>query len=948
MGVERIPPSTLADFKNCLAGRNESTVRGYIGAFELKTDNGRWIRGLLETKWPGNDWGQMDDLTQLPEENRAEILGYLLNVREDRHSSYLKKLRAAIKLYWELALGQPLRLLTDDNARDGIRQEGPLCFFGLLRMWADAVQGTDSNRRRVTIEMWLKKLSSENLNCLERGKQLGQCKTLSYHDRDVLIKRLEGMISEAAGWDSARCKRFYADEDTMKALNREAGSITVPQDTPVRVRRDLERLRVLGRYWTQFYQGRTRSGTELEGKRRFLQIVFSLLCGSLSGGDQDWIPPLKTNGSTEQRLLSMLGWAGVSLAPEVTEHIRSTREFDPFYAVPEAEISLTWTEMDCAAVRNNDWMLAQLEQLSGEISNLLEAGWIGKDIVRTQAVLALFRLLMGIAKDGDVFAGEGETEAESVAGTSHGLSWDTRHALTQITKNLLSCWEDQGRRRQLFRLLHPALADKQEYGGPLSEMIASVSDISQDYIDILRAGAACAGLPENERRQLQARAEEAENRLNMGGERAMAAKRTDSHTEGRAEPSPRFRIAVWNQEPASDYLRPCTSSAFDSISGFGPQETQMELASLLLRSARVVLTAPQVVDNPQILGLVWNHPEFLRLIQMGRITVSLFSHFKTLAEYTVYALEKGDGFQFSGYPVFQGENTVVRYYLRYCMAEYLKADDRDGRAKAMKQAPYELWEEMGCYGDSIRLADEALAGQRCEGAFPTLGELFHQQSGWRCEIAPPVLLDSIGEYLAANLGSRSDLRQLHDWLLGTLTEQNTRSAIYSGLNLARSRGEVPENTAEEYRVLTDLLYFECRSARITGFMEHRVDAKYQRLMPCNEQIPIQNLPSVSVNYIQKPLERGSEIFTLESIVDFVRESDQLAASDPGLTSSAAILNRVICNDRSVRFTLDSRGVPYWERLAYRVIDPETQKPTDMVQEKSGVNESGFLTLERRI
>lgn len=100
----------------------------------------------------------MDDFTQFPEENRAEILRYLLRFREDRHLSNFK-MRAAITLYWELALGQPLWLLRDDNVQDGIRQEGPLCFLGLLRIWTDAVRESNSNQQRVLIEMWIKKLT---------------------------------------------------------------------------------------------------------------------------------------------------------------------------------------------------------------------------------------------------------------------------------------------------------------------------------------------------------------------------------------------------------------------------------------------------------------------------------------------------------------------------------------------------------------------------------------------------------------------------------------------------------------------------------------------------------------------------------------------------------------------------------------------------------------------
>ena len=139
---ERKRPETdfwrlLMDWK----GLGPSTVNSYKSVFRLTTKNGTWALRQLQAQWPEADWSAISDLTQLPEEDRSDMLDYLLRAcaEEGRGSplaSHLKKLRSAIELYQELVLGRTAA--PPPRTQAALRQEGPLCFSALLELWSTA------------------------------------------------------------------------------------------------------------------------------------------------------------------------------------------------------------------------------------------------------------------------------------------------------------------------------------------------------------------------------------------------------------------------------------------------------------------------------------------------------------------------------------------------------------------------------------------------------------------------------------------------------------------------------------------------------------------------------------------------------------------------------------------------------------------------------------------
>lgn len=249
---------------------------------------------------------------------------------------------------------------------------------------------------------------------------------------------------------------------------------------------------------------------------------------------------------------------------------------------------------------------------------------------------------------------------------------------------------------------------------------------------------------------------------------------------------------------------------------------------------------------------------------------------------------------------------------------------------------------MSRYGGAIRLADEALAAQRC-AAGGTLGGFFHQKDGWRRDASLAALQEELGRYLDRELPHRRDLGDLHRKIAPRLPD-DSRSALYAALALGPDRWETDQAVLDDYRVLVDLLYFECSSARITGFTEHRVEERCRGLLPSGRggAGPL----SLSVGYDQRPLEGEDAPFTMEDVVRFAREADRLVALQPGTTSAAAILSQVLCNSRAVALGTSDRDLAYLTRLAYRVDDPDRAASQDLLQEASDAG--SFLTLERRL
>ena len=938
---ERKRPETdfwrlLMDWK----GLGPSTVNSYKSVFRLTTKNGTWALRQLQAQWPEADWSAISDLTQLPEEDRSDMLDYLLRAcaEEGRGSplaSHLKKLRSAIELYQELVLGRTAA--PPPRTQAALRQEGPLCFSALLELWSTAAApDRPTDQAKDWLRFLLRQLPEGRLS-LSPG-QLTRCALLPAGDRALLLEALERTMAQIPGWDG-EARRNYArffctDPDVLWALIGQLNAVPVPEGTPLRVRRELARLESLGRHWPALYQlrgGRSRT----EGRLLFLQTMLSLLYGALWGSGPDWLPVLQEDSPTDAKFFSTLSQAGLSLEPRLAEAVRLGRKFELLYCLPGGSLRLSWTDSDLVWVRNHEPALAQLAWLSTALDGLLSQPWMETDPIRAQAVLALTQLLAELIREG------GSAPVRSRRSPDGGEGPDY---LEDITRSFLSCWETPEQRRRLIDRLNPEWARLKAAAraagqAPLCDLLDEVSDLSEDYIDLLRAAADRPAAGAEERKRLRALAGQGAMRLRLAQEMQAGTRLLSPPA---APPADAALCPLWDERTACDYLRPYASSAFDAIRGFGPRETQMELVSFLYRSARVVLTAPQVVDNPQILGLVWSSPAFLELLSLGRVTVSLFRDFRSLSQYARSILAPESGFRFSGYTLFQDEDPVVRAYLRQCMWAYLNAEDRSGRLAALRRAPFEAWEAMSRYGGAIRLADEALAAQRC-AAGGTLGGFFHQKDGWRKSASLAALPEELGRYLDRELPHRQDLGDLHRKIAPQLPD-DSRSALYAALALGPDRWETDQAVLDDYRVLVDLLYFECSSARITRFTEHRVEERCRGLLPSGRggAGPL----SLSVGYDQRPLEGEDAPFTMEDVVRFAREADRLVALQPGTTSAAAILSQVLCNSRAVALGTSDRDLSYLTRLAYRVDDPDRAASQDLLQEASDAG--SFLTLERRL
>lgn len=844
MAETRCPVEDFWALLEARKGLGPSTVHSYKSVFRLTTKNGAWALRQLRAQWPEADWSAIGDLTQLPEGDRADMLDYLLRScaeagRDSPLASHLKKLRSAIELYQELVLGRTAA--PPPRTQAALGQEGPLCFSALLELWSTAAApDRPTDQAKDWLRFLLRQLPEGRLS-LSPG-QLTRCVLLPAGDRALLLEALERTMAQIPSWDGETRRNyarfFHADPEVLTFLAGRLNAVSVPEDTSPRVRRELTRLESLERHWPALYQlsgGRSRT----EGRLLLLRTMLSLLYGALGGGG-DWLPPLREDSPTDAKFFSTLSQAGLPLDPRLAEAVRLGRQFELLYRLPGGSLRLGWTANDLVWVRNHEPALAQLARLSGELNDLLSQPWMETDPIRAQAVLALTQLLSGLVKEG------GSAPVRSRRSPDGGEGPDY---LEDITRSFLSCWETPEQRRRLIDRLNPEWARLKAAARtagqtPLCDLLDEVSDLSEDYIDLLRAAADRPAAGAEERRRLR--------------------------------------------------------------------------------------------------GLVWSSPAFLELLSLGRVTVSLFRDFRSLSQYARSILAPESGFRFSGYTLFQDEDPVVRAYLRRCMWAYLNAEDRSGRLAALRRAPFEAWEAMSRYGGAIRLADEALAAQRC-AAGGTLGGFFHQKDGWRRSASLAALPEELGRYLERELPHRRDLGDLHRKIAPRLPD-DSRSALYAALALGPDRWETDQAVLDDYRVLVDLLYFECSSARITGFTEHRVEERCRDLLPSGRggAGPL----SLSVGYDQRPLEGEDAPFTMEDVVRFAREADRLVALQPGTTSAAAILSQVLCSSRAVALGTSDRDLSYLTRLAYRVDDPDRAASQDLLQEASDAG--SFLTLERRL
>ena len=162
------------------------------------------------------------------------------------------------------------------------------------------------------------------------------------------------------------------------------------------------------------------------------------------------------------------------------------------------------------------------------------------------------------------------------------------------------------------------------------------------------------------------------------------------------------------------------------------------------------------------------------------------------------------------------------------MISYLNAKDESERVAALSKAPYVFWQSLSQYGDAIRLADEALRQQFCNGTFSTLPRLFHQSTGWRSNFRRRGVLARVGDYLNY-LSDHEELAALHQVIVNTVSADATRSHIYKALE------DISQPGVSDYRTIVDWMYFEESSTCISPFKEFWIGQKDQHLLPKNQR-----------------------------------------------------------------------------------------------------------------
>ncbi len=935
MWPQELPASTLAEFQAALSKQlgggetAERTACSYSNTFRLRGKrirNGAWALGQLRARWPeACPWDQVEDLTQLPEALRDEMLDWLLDHAQDGLSpSSAKKFRSAVLYY---------RRITLRETREGLPQEGPFCFFALLDAWADAAGDA---RRPDKSAFWLRKLLRLSPTEVRLDAPLSGAKTpfrLGGSLSPDLCRTLRACLASAMGELSAQGEEtktqfiyqyftpFHAEFPTLQAFvqrtvlpNRSAlGS------APPGVTRELERLMVMARYRPVLDPGEAgMPGDHFADKRLFLLCMFALLRSTLGGGDRDWLPPVGPGDSAECKVLYRLSRIGADLTGQMVQNLAlGVYGAHALYRAPADP--LQWregAEPDWVHACVNNTLRTQLRDFTAGPQLFSEA----MEGAAGESARALLILLHQMVRGRDRFQSVPEIASD----------------LDAIVTNLLALYDDRARRVRLIQLLEPGpeslikLAKRYGLTG-LEESLQALEDVSQDYAGLLQAAAERAGLDPGERLRLRRQAEAVHRRLTLG--RELEANLAAQAGQSAPPPAP-VLSPPWREGAATDYQRPYVCSAFDSVNGYGAEDIQLQLASILLRSGRVILTAPQVADNPQILGMAWSNPHFLRLIRYGALTLSLFqlngTYYHSLGEYACDVLGK-DSFTFSGYTLFQHQDPCTRNYLRQCMRRYLAAEDSAARSAAAGQMPLAYQAELLSYGEALRLMDEVLLGQRYGSGedASTLKAFYHQAGGWRKNREPPRLLEAVGRHLS-RLPNCGALYAFHRDLARGLGPDAIRSQIYRSLDQKAEAGAISPEGADEYRAVVDWMYFEVCSARSTPFLEHRIRQKYAHLLPPDSRAGGDR--SLTVTYQVRSPAPGAKVISLEGIADFVRDAAVFVQKEPQARSAGAILKGVLRNDPAV--DLGGEAGDYLEHLAVRVAPPGGAAGRDVVQDRS--------------
>lgn len=920
-------PSRLSEFRERIKER--SMDAGYASALNLGTFNGRaCTRELVEKALaPASVPEELLDLTQLPDETLCRLYslcGEMAKSVEQRVESHLKRVQAGIKSYFKLVLKKKFdpSIALPKEEGVGLHQTGNWCFFRLFQVWT-AAAGKTNNRKEVFNKVCSYSSTKPYLSITGRNESFQIGSWLPSQDVKNLREYLHAAVQKAGDFRESTVNDFGANKETLAGILQKLN-----EPVPTYLEPEYERLQNLARYWD--VPSLRNDKETLQEKRFFVKLLFTLLAAALDPERKEpFSPPAAT--LTGPKLLSALSLVQAPLAPELAQKIRKQEKWTEAYLYACVPNDWTWSEHDITTACRDSAIRQQLILLFGyEGREVFRRTWpsdrTSREYERTQAAQALLRLALKVVESGCKRYQSSTTE---------------RKDLDQLLVRMLSCYfehrPDQASEKELplraylLQLQNPRLGqleDIVEKHGmvSLSEIMKEVRTASKDSLMLLRLA---RELDSVEKRILDSLIDQEELAADLPiGDLLELTTPEETTSPAPIVDSSEGLCPVWDGK--SDYMRPYVSNTFDSVNGFDASEMQLQLASLILCSGRVVLTLPQIADNPNLLNLAFN-ASFRALTCGGSVAVSLFAEHSSLLEYAINTLKNND-FYFSGYSSLfnDKDDPDCSKYIRSCVASYLKASDQSGRRAAQLRMPYMYIEEMTRYAESIRLLDEAIKQQRCAGKFPTLSHFFHQKTGWRCEQQRNGLLYRTGAYLE-KLPDHSELMSLHSSLNHGLT---TRSDIYAALDMLEKKQPEAAPAVQAYRTIVDWMYFEENATCITPFKTICIKKEDQKLLLPNHKDG-ENV-TFQTSYTQTSNAQAAAL-DLSDLVKFVKEASAWVSSTHN-GSAPSILRGVLDNDRSVEIdTSEEYGINYLKRLGLYVTENSDKRKVAVIEktEKPG-------------
>lgn len=940
----------LAEFQKKLAERGKAEGKkytGYTSQLRFANRSGKWMKeqinnmnfrnGVTESDF----WEGIDDLTQLPEQMQVEIIAFLLDdlYLHERKSDIkesqagLKKLGPVLQLYRDLMLDgkQP------PEPSDWIPQEGPLCFAAILKLWVSL----DKDGKVLPLaDTGLENQWIRELFCFLKGVSVPQ-KEASLYIGEYLRPQESSKICTSLVRARTKMQNLYGDKlsgDAKKNLSNQLGKFgfqnhsfkqrlraindyLAKQDTSacsVNLRREIRRLGTLEQSLEKFGNGKY---DRLGYKVLFFEIFLSLLTGTLQSDSAipDVFESIRQEDDGAIKLFYCIRRTGATLTDGFWEYIRknttAVRLEKALYSIPSDEAALDWVkiEYDIIKMKRDRPYMEQVCQLSQEAPVILNVVLPddAMDIENYEiacAAKAILLLLIRIVE-------EQQSVDEAFVKNQFQIARNLLYCFDVIRKDNTTPEEASTLHNTVMHLLKLKVAalamNVRKYNeDELNAMLESVFSENEEYLRFLEA---CQALGESAYSKQTAQDENSlrwsegeSNLLNWEVERVKTALggistyQKASTTSARASsplntatPAPQT-----NREHDTEFQRPVVSNVFDSVATASAQEVQLTLASIILRSRRLILLGPQILDNPQVLELVKNS-NFLRLIQNGCISFSAYGKLHNLLDYAQKCFADGSTFRFSGYQVFEHEEDGPN--LRACMREYLRAEDSASRKRSREAIPAEYRNQLEAYAQNIQNFSYALDQQLKKNQQP-LYSFYHQETGWLKNKSRLSLMTEIKSHIQSlENGSpkKADLIQrllsLHQSVL-TLTrdidpDSVTRSQIFHAL----ARISDPSAPKNDYCFIVNSSYFKQITERVTPYREIRVNPPEIGLLPENAQKSVyQRVPA------KGPC---NSVFTMGRLADFFDEA-QKYVERTGARTARDIISGVLRNDASAQMEDD--------------------------------------------